>query len=314
MTSARRLFRLHLWLASAGVAVVAIGLFVALTRIQSGLPSIDALVAACRRVVPLEPGLGSLVVVGLAAAGLVVVALAGRSLARQVRGQRHFLKGVARSAELEVGGRELVVVDDARPEAFCAGFLRPRIYVSSAALERLSEDELEAVVAHEAHHQRSRDPLRILIATVLADALFFTPVLRRLSIRYRELAELAADEVARDAKGTTALASALLIFGERRGETLPVVGIAPERVDHLSGQSPRWQLPPSMFVGSLVVLIALGGLTIAAPALVGSGSLSPAAMLSELCMVGMVAVPVAILAGVGFLPRGRRRRSILAPR
>ena len=40
----------------------------------------------------------------------------------------------------------------------------------TGALERLGEDELAAVVAHEAHHAARRDPLRILVARAIGDA------------------------------------------------------------------------------------------------------------------------------------------------
>lgn len=310
MSSARRLYRLHLGLASVGLTGVVTGLIVALSRIDLGRPSTGALLAACRRIVPSEPGL-ALLVLSLGLLGLVVLTLATRSLARQLRGQHQFLERLTRSDEARICGHRVVVVEGIRPEAFCAGFLHPRIYVSAAALQRLSEAELRAVMAHEAHHQSSHDPLRILLAAVLADALFFLPGLSQLSLRYRQLAELAADEAATQAEGAGALASALLIFGERSGPTVPVVGIAPERVDHLLGQSPGWQLPISAFVGSLVILAALLGLAFAAPTLVGSENLSMAAMLSELCMVGMVAAPLAILAALPFRPSGRLRLRLL---
>jgi len=314
VTSARRLYRLQLGIASVGVVSVVVGLIIAMTRVDPGLPSVDELLAACRRVVPSELGVGQLVVTSLVVTGLVVLALAARSLARQLRRQRRFLACLSQMAEVEVGGRNVVVVAGRGPEAFCAGFLRPRIYVSQAAMQRLSEVELAAVVAHEAHHQRSRDPLRILVSTILVDALFFLPGLRRVSRRYRQLAELAADEAATEAEGTAALASALLIFGERGGVAAPAVGIAPERVDHLAGESPGWQLPLSVFSGSLITLGALLGLIFTAPAVVGSGSLSAAALLSELCMVGMVAVPLATLSAVALQSRGRLRLRSLVHR
>lgn len=310
MSSARRLYRLHLGLASIGLIGVVTGLIVALTRINFGLPSTGALLDACRRIVPREPGLVLLVLV-LGLLGLVVLTLATRSLARQLHNNHQFLRRLTRSGEAEICSHRVVVVEATRPEAFCAGFLPPRIYVSAAALQRLSEPELRAVIAHEAHHQSSHDPARILLAAVLADALFFLPALRQLSARYGQLAELAADEAATRAEGAGPLASALLIFGERLEPAAPVVDIAPERVDHLSGQSPGWQLPLSVFVGSLAILAALLGLTFAAPTLVGSENLSMAAMLSELCKVAMVAAPLAILAALPFRRSSRLRLRLL---
>ena len=294
MTSARRLYLLNMGLASVALAAVFVGAAAALSKIEFGVPSAGALLAACQGIIPAEPGLG-LLVLGLGSLGLGVLVSAIRSLARQLRQQRRFLRPLARANVIEICGREVALVESAIPQAFCAGLLRPRIYLSTAALDRLSEPELHAVVAHEAHHQRSYDPLRILLATVAADALFFLPALRRLSKRYRELAELGADEAARKTEGASALASALMIFGGRGGGTAPVVGIAAERVDHLLGGQPRWQLPLSVFTGSLIILFALLALVLTTtPGLIASDGVSMASLLAEACMIGMFAVPLVV--------------------
>lgn len=106
----------------------------------------------------------------------------------------------------------------------------------------LSHEELDAVIAHESHHARRRDPLRLLVARSVAADLFFLPVMRRLAERYAAMAELAADEAAVGAtRGPRALASALLAFDAHPSPA--VVGIAPERIDHLLGRDVRWDLP-----------------------------------------------------------------------
>ena len=85
----------------------------------------------------------------------------------------------------------------ARPLAFCSGLLRPRVFVSEGTLERLGEDELAAVVEHEAHHAARRDPLRILIARAIGDAYS----LGALGRREQALSELAADDAAVRSRG-----------------------------------------------------------------------------------------------------------------
>lgn len=303
MTSARRLYRLNLLLAVLAGSVVVTALALAVTRIKPGLPSASELVAACQQIVPVEPGLGLLIVVALLVTAIVACLRGGRSLVRELGLQRRFLRGLAPVGEAEIGGAPVTVVDSARAQAFCAGLLRPRLYVSTAAIELLSPRELHAVIAHEAHHRDCRDPLRILAARVLADAFFFAPALRRLGERYRQLAELAADEAAAASAGASALASALLCFGERRGEASAVVGIAPERVAQLMGTPPRWQLPLRVFSGSLVVLATLFVLVLAAPALAAGESLSLAALLAEACMVTMVVGPPALALGLIWISR-----------
>jgi Zn-dependent protease with chaperone function len=61
--------------------------------------------------------------------------------------------------------------------AFCAGLLRPCVYVTTATAE-LNTNELDAVLAHEAAHARRRDPLRRLLTRAAADVMFWFPLLR----------------------------------------------------------------------------------------------------------------------------------------
>lgn len=310
MSSARRFYRLHVALALLGAAAVLAAAIVAITRISPDLPTAGELLAACQEIVPLEPSLGALLVLPLAAVGLAVVLRGVRSFWRQVRAQRRFLRALRTVEARGIEGVAVTVIQSAEPEAFCAGLLRPRIYVSTAALSLLTPIELAAVAAHEAHHRSRRDPLRILAARALADAFFFLPALRQMAQRYGQLAELAADEAATEAKGRSALASALLRFGERSGEAAPVVGIAPERVEQLLGGAPRWQLPLSILGGSLVHVAGLVGLVLMAPALVEAESVSLATVVAESCMLAMALAPLAIAASALWLSRSWLRRRL----
>jgi hypothetical protein len=141
---------------------------------------------------------------------------------------------------------------------FCAGYLCPTVYASQQTVELLSDAELSAVLAHEHHHRRIRDPLRFACVRILSDALFFVPVLTRLSQRYADLAELSADRAAVHASGgeQAPLASALLAFDESGPPG--VTGISPERVDSLLGQPIRWRLPLGLVGASIGSLAALG--------------------------------------------------------
>lgn len=79
------------------------------------------------------------------------------------------------------------------PVAFTAGLLRPRIYLSSTLVERLEPTELSVLLAHENHHRRSFDPLRVFLTTVLSDLFFWIPVARSLTERVVTKVEFAAD-------------------------------------------------------------------------------------------------------------------------
>ena len=82
---------------------------------------------------------------------------------------------VAAASGLDLDGRIDVVADE-RPFSFCYWFLRPRICLSSALVERLDADELRAVLYHERYHLRQRDPLRQVVARYFAAGLYVVPV------------------------------------------------------------------------------------------------------------------------------------------
>lgn len=79
---------------------------------------------------------------------------------------------------------------------FCLGFIRPRIWVTSGLVERLSDEELSAVLAHEKHHSRQRDPLRLLVSRALQSAFFFLPFVTDLAKVTELQQEIAADQAA----------------------------------------------------------------------------------------------------------------------
>lgn len=195
-------------------------------------------------------GLGALSL-ARAAATAVRISLASRRASRSQRvvGKLPTVSGVA------------FVIDAPQPDAFCAGLLRPRVYITNAAVALLGRSELAAVLAHEAHHARARDPLRLMAARAVAAGLFFLPALQRALERYAASAELAADAAAaRRGAGVGALASALLTFeGHTQGR-----GIAPERVDHLTGHAVRWQLAPRRLLSDSLTALVLLGLSLAA--------------------------------------------------
>jgi len=197
------------------------------------------------------------VLMALALLGAVVLLVTVFGAVRQVRDHRRLTRALPVTGALPGHPSVLVVAADA-PMAFCAGWLRPRVYVSTAVLARLSPGELGAVLAHEHHHGALRDPLRLAIGRVLCTALFFLPVLRPLHDRYADVAEITADAAALEASGGAPgpLASAMLAVGATPAGG--VVGISPERVDVLLGEARRaWRLPRLLLVAALVTLVVL---------------------------------------------------------
>jgi Zn-dependent protease with chaperone function len=194
--------------------------------------------------------------IGLAAVGSTAISVASRAAWRQHSIYRRFLDRLEVFGGLD-GHPTVKVFGGSRPEAFCAGYLRPTVYVSTGALESLTNPELAAVLAHEHHHRLVRDPLRFAFVRIFAEALFFIPVLRSLSDRYADLAELNADSAAvRASAGHPGpLASALLVFDASAPPGAS--GISSARVDSLLGEPARWRAPVWLMAASLAAQSAL---------------------------------------------------------
>jgi BlaR1 peptidase M56 len=240
-------------------------------------------------------------VIALAAADLAIVAVFAASAALQVLRCGTFRRRLCIRGIRRVDGQSVVVVDDDRvPRAFCAGLLRPRVHVSSAALRILAAEELAAVVAHERHHARRLDPLRLVLVRALVSALPWAPGLRRLGERHATVAELAADAAAVRAGGSRRpLAAALVALAGRGapGER----GIAPERVDQLMGRLPRGGAPDWM-LASAGLSLALLALAVVAGVLPGGRDLCSAVAGTPAALVGAGAA-VVVLAPIWLVAR-----------
>lgn len=91
------------------------------------------------------------------------------------------------------------------------GLRRVRCVISSELAAVATDDEMEAVVAHEACHWRSGDVGKALAVRALAGLFFYVRPVRLLAGRWRDLAEMACDDAALEATGKPlALASAIL--------------------------------------------------------------------------------------------------------
>src|SRR5437588_2431038 len=171
-----------------GVTAVAVATGVVGSALAFSPHSVDAWWSACRRfLIPdlAAPELAVIAVVGLA---IAVSMRSVSSIVRQLLGARTYCRDLPIAGRIQIDGGPIELIDCAELRAFCAGYLRPRVYISTGALRRLSTEEFRAVLAHERHHAVRRDPLRLLVARTLADALFFLPALGRIAERYADVA------------------------------------------------------------------------------------------------------------------------------
>lgn len=184
--------------ALAAVAALVVPLWLAFAMTPDAHP-VNRLLEACQQGVRRGP----LVLVGYTAVGLLIgwasVVLArltwrgGRELAN-IRRQIGMLGARSEEIELCAGGDairiRLLAMDVA--VAFTAGLLRPRIYVSTALLRRVSASELEATLLHELAHARRRDPLRCWLVELVVWSLCF-PRTSWLGLAHRAAREARAD-------------------------------------------------------------------------------------------------------------------------
>jgi hypothetical protein len=248
--------------------------------------------------------LDAIVILALAAVGLVAVARTVLGSVREIAADRCLRRRLA-----AVGAprplNDALVIDDERPQAFCAGLFRPRVYVSSGAVALLDESALDAVLAHEAHHARCHDPLRLAVGRILARALFFVPGLHELVRRQQALAELGADESAIQVapEHRSALARAMLTFADSSGPKGPV-GIDPRRVDHLLGEAPSWRFPTLLCFAAAGVIVLLGAFALlAGQVAIGSATLAPPFFSRQPCVVVLSLIPALGLIGA-YVGRG----------
>jgi beta-lactamase regulating signal transducer with metallopeptidase domain len=172
--------------------------------------------------------------------GAIVSAILGVSIVRQVARHRQLAERLgeaarpARLADQDVG----LVPGLAAP--CVAGLARSRIYCPTDLGERLTEDEMRAVILHERHHQLVHAPARLILLASLMPALRCAPAGRRWVERQRAGIEIAADDHALTAGvGRPDLARALLKLGSA-GPNSGLAGYASAaelRLRHLVGDA-----------------------------------------------------------------------------
>jgi len=266
VTDRRPLARLELALGVLGMTVAALVVVVAVDVIHHhGLA--------------LEPQLA------VAVLDAAIIARALASLWRQLRAQRAFLRRLPVLRTAVVHGQRVHVVPGTGLVAFCAGLWRPAVYVSEGTFAT-AEPELRAILAHEAQHRARRDPLRLLLARTVSDALAPLPPFAALGHSEAALADLVADAAAVDALGDRApLASAFARFD----------AVAPERVDRLIGTWPAVTMPSALLAAAAVTLAAIAAMV--APMVLAGWHPDLAIPLWEPVAVLLASAPACLAAG-----------------
>ena len=205
------------WLAAAWSVVAAVGLAGVTLAVHGSVVGggLSELVGACvRRLRDTYGAPGGAAVAGL---GLIV---AGAVLARiAVTGAGH-LRGAGRLAlrhaqAARLAGRldrglAAVVVEDARPLAYCVAGRRPTVIVTSGAVRALDSGQLAAVLAHERAHLAGGHHRLLAVARIGRRVLPFVPLLRDADVQVARLVEMHADDAALRGCDRRSLATALV--------------------------------------------------------------------------------------------------------
>ncbi|SEO95383.1 Peptidase family M48 [Actinacidiphila rubida] len=163
-------------------------------------------------------------------------------------------------------GERLVVLEDARPDAWWLSGAEGQLVVTTGALRRLKGRQLDAVLAHEQGHARARHDVLLHCAGALAGGFPQVPVFAAFRDQVHHLVELAADDTASRRFGRLTTALALVELNEERGVFGP--GTSPDgalqgRVHRLLDAAPRLPLARRLRVSACALLVPAVPLIIA---------------------------------------------------
>ena len=180
---------------------------------------------------------------------------------------------------------DVLVVPGLPNPAFTAGWWHPRVYVAAEIADLLDEEQVTAVLTHEAAHLARRDPLRLSVLRFLAHTLFYLPTFRRLAEDAADESEILADDAAARQRPLVLAETLVLLataFARRSSEHAAAagslegfavgfqrLGLIDRRVRRLMGEDVPIQTHVTagslVGAGALLTVIALSGLIMAHP-------------------------------------------------
>jgi Zn-dependent protease with chaperone function len=251
--------------ASALAAAVLAGLTLAVPGVRAA-HSVAELFDACEMILRAHHGAtGAPAIAGLASAAGVALWTFGHcvhALATTARRRRAHAESLAMVARRRPG-LDALVIDHDQPMAYCLPGRRHSVVLTTGALDRLDDDQLSAVIAHERAHLEGRHDLATNIAVAIARAFPVIPLFRQARDEIACLVEMAADDSAtRHHHRHTVAAALVTVAGGRTPSASMGAGgsTALARVKRLLG--PHRPLPRAARAGgvlgiSLLVLLPL---------------------------------------------------------
>jgi Peptidase family M48 len=218
------------WSVVAALGLAGLTLAVHATALGGGL---SHLIGACvlrLRDAYATPGGAAAAGLGLTLAGAVMArtALTALTHARAVRRQAVQHAQTARLVGRPDPALGAVLVDYVQPAAYCVAGPHPTVIVTTAALQALDPDQVDAVLAHERAHLASHHHQLLAMARIGRQVLPFLPLMRDADAQVTRLVEMHADDRATADRGTRPLATALVVLAAAAG---PAPGLAAATTD-----------------------------------------------------------------------------------
>jgi Zn-dependent protease with chaperone function len=218
------------WSVVAALGLAGLTLAVHATALAGGL---SHLIGACvlrLRDAYATPGGATAAGLGLTLAGAVLARTALTALTH-LRAVRRQAVQHAQTARL-VGRREpalgAVLIDHEQPTAYCVAGPHPTVILTTAALQALDPEQVDAVLAHERAHLASHHHRLLAIARIGRQVLPFLPLMRDADTQITRLVEMHADDAATTDRDTGPLATALVVLAAAAG---PAPGLAAATTD-----------------------------------------------------------------------------------
>ena len=156
------------------------------------------------------------------------------------------------------------------------GIFRPLVLLPTAALNSMTTDQLNAIIAHELAHVRRRDNLVNLLQLFAEAILFFHPVMWWVSTRIRRERENCCDDIAVTLTGDRHQYLESLLAIEQFSGTIPLVASAAvrgsllHRFQRLAAQTPNTSAPSGFGVLPLLLVCTVLGVAVSAAAIPSS--------------------------------------------
>lgn len=169
---------------------------------------------------------------------------------------------------LLIGGDQLT--------AYTIGLFKPRIVVSQSLAQKLTNEQLEAVILHELYHLQNRHVLWLLFSRLISSLFFFIPLIEFLARQLKTEFELAADAfVVKKQKTKDHLCDSLALNLQYAGDVVPHFSTSPieRRVESLVDNKFSFErMGIKTLSVSIFSLILMLGIAIVQPSQVTAGS------------------------------------------